>query len=131
LAGRYTVAGRNHPHRPGAEPLYQILGGGEGSNYSISLNTTDETGIQLASSAKRYNLRANSDFELGKYIKIGESISLTRSISQSPTTYQGNPWQVSLITSPLMRIYNENHKGGFEGPQVPYEYTNPDGKLKL
>jgi TonB-dependent starch-binding outer membrane protein SusC len=109
----------------------RFSGGGEGSNYSISLNNSDETGILLASSAKRYSLRANSDFELGKYIKIGETLSLTRSISQSPTTYQGNPWQVTLITSPLMRMYNENNKGGFEGPQVPYEYTNTEGVTEI
>ncbi|MGM0377585.1 MAG: SusC/RagA family TonB-linked outer membrane protein, partial [Bacteroidota bacterium] len=109
----------------------RFSGGGEGSNYSISLNNSDEKGILLASSAKRYSLRVNSDFEIGKYIKIGESISLRRNISQNPTTYQGNPWQVTLITSPLMRMYNENNKGGFEGPQVSYEYTNPDGETEI
>lgn len=109
----------------------RFSGGGEGSNYSISLNNSDEKGILLASSAKRYSLRVNSDFEIGKYIKIGESVSLRRNISQNPTTYQGNPWQVTLITSPLMRMYNENNKGGFEGPQVPYEYTNPDGETEI
>lgn len=109
----------------------RISGGGDDSNFSISLNHANEKGILVASAAQRYNMRVNSDFNIGKYIRIGESLSLTRNIGQNPTTYQGNPWQVSLITSPLMRVHNENNKGGFEGPQVPYEYTNPSGATEI
>lgn len=109
----------------------RISGGGEGSNYSISLNNSNEKGILLSSEANRYSFRANSDFNIGKYIKIGQTLSITRNINQSATTYQGDPWQVTLIASPLMRVYNENNKGGFEGPQVPYEYTMPDGTTEI
>lgn len=109
----------------------RISGGGDDSNYSISLNNSNEKGILLASAANRYSLRANSDFKIGKYFKIGETLSLSRSISQNPTTHEGNPWQVTLITTPLMKMYNENNKGGFEGPQIPYEYTMPDGTLEI
>lgn len=120
-----TRAGMSHNH------YMRISGGGEGSNYSVSLNNSNEKGILLASAANRYSIRVNSDFNIGKYVKIGETISLSRRITQRPTTYQGNPWQVTLITSPLMRMYNENNKGGFEGPQVPYEYTMPDGTEEI
>ncbi|MDD4225145.1 MAG: TonB-dependent receptor [Mariniphaga sp.] len=109
----------------------RISGGGDDSNYSISLNNSNEKGILLASGANRFGLRANSDFNIGKYIKIGETLSITRNISQSPTTYEGNAWQVTLINSPLMRMFNENNKGGFEGPQIPYEYTMPDGSTEI
>src|SRR5690606_19659492 len=43
----------------------------------------------------------------------------------------GNPWQVTLVASPLMRMHNENNKGGFEGPQIPYEYVGPDGTTEI
>jgi len=109
----------------------RISSGTDDSNYSISLNYTNEEGILIASAAERFNIRANSDFKIGKYIKIGESISLSRIASQSPSTYQGNPWQVTLIDSPLMKMYNENNKGGFEGPQIPYEYVMPDGTNEI
>jgi len=109
-----TALGQNHNLR--------VSGGGESSNYSISLNYFSEDGILLASSSDRYSMRANSDFSLGKYIKIGETLSVARFETQSPSTWEGNPWQVSLIATPLMRMYNENNKGGFEGPQIPYEY---------
>jgi TonB-dependent starch-binding outer membrane protein SusC len=115
--------GQNHYAR--------ISGGGDESNYSISANYFSEEGILLSTAAKRYSLRANSDFKLGKYIKIGETLSLARFASQDASTWEGNPWQVSLITSPMMRLYNENNKGGFEGPQIPYEYTMPDGSTEI
>ncbi len=119
--------------RSGLDQNYsvRISGGGDDSNFSISLNHVNEKGILLASAAQRYNLRVNSDFNIGKYIKIGESLSLTRSTGQNPTTYQGNPWQVTLITSPLMRMFNENNKGGYEGPQIPYEYTMENGTSEI
>lgn len=109
----------------------RISGGGDDSNYSISINNSNENGIEIASAANRFNLRANSDFKIGKYIKIGESISLSRTVTQTPSTYEGNPWQVSLVASPLMRMFNENNKGGYEGPQVPYEYIMPDGTSEI
>lgn len=115
--------GHNHNAR--------VSGGGEGSNYSVSANYFKENGILLSTDAERFNLRANSDFNLGKYIKIGETISLTRLISQNASVHEGNPWQISLISSPLMRVYNTNNKGGFEGPQIPYEYLSPTGEPEI
>lgn len=111
--------GQNHNLR--------ISGGGEKSNYAISLNYFSENGILLSSSYDRYNIRINSDFLASKYFRVGETLSLTRNVSQNPSKWEGNPWQVSLITSPLMRVYNPNNKGGFEGPQISYEYIIPDG----
>ncbi|MDD4225138.1 MAG: TonB-dependent receptor [Mariniphaga sp.] len=112
--------GQNHNLR--------ISGGNDNSNYSISANYYKEEGILLSSSAERISLRANSDFQLGKFIKIGETINLSRITHDEPGTHEGNPWQISLISSPLMRVYNPNNKGGFEGPQIPYEYVSPDGE---
>lgn len=106
----------------------RISGGGESSNYSISANYYAEDGISLGSSAERINLRANSDFELGDYVTIGESFSVTRSMSQRPEIYG---WGNSLIASPLMKVYNPDNKEGFEGPQVSYSYILPDGSDTL
>lgn len=114
--------GQNHNLR--------ISGGGQGSNYSISTNYYKEDGILVNNSSERYNLRANSDFDLGKYVKVGESFSFTRSVGISPTQATG-AWSGTLIASPLMRVLNENNKGGYEGPQVTYEYVNPEGNTDV
>jgi len=118
-----TAFGQNHNAR--------ISGGGDDSNYSVSVNYLNEDGILLKSSSERLSLRANSDFNISKNVKIGETFSLAFLNSQTPGTWEGNPWQVSLIASPLMRMYNENNKGGFEGPQIPYEYVMPDGTTEI
>jgi len=104
-----------------------ISGGGEASNYSISANILDEDGILRSTGATRYNLRANSDFKIGKYVKIGESFSFSRSVRYDEGTWQGNPWQTPLITSPLMQVFNEDNKGGYDGPQEAVEYVTSVG----
>lgn len=118
-----TAFGQNHNAR--------ISGGGDDSNYSVSVNYLNDEGILLKSSSERLSMRANSDFKIGKNIKIGETFSLALLNTQTPSTWEGNPWQVSLIASPLMRMYNENNKGGFEGPQIPYEYVMPGGETEI
>jgi TonB-dependent starch-binding outer membrane protein SusC len=115
-----TRAGLGHHHN------LRISGGGDDSNYSLSMNYFGEEGILRASDSERFSLRANSDFNLGRYVRVGETFSITRATVRTPSFWQGGPWQVTLITSPLMRMYNENNKGGFEGPQISYEYPDPD-----
>lgn len=99
-----------------------VSGGGESSNYSISANVLNEKGILRSTGATRYNFRANSDFKIGRFIKVGESFTASRSTRMDEGTWQGNPWQVSLITSPLMKVFNEENKGGYDGPQQEFEY---------
>lgn len=103
-----------------------VSGGSENSNYSISAGYYKEDGLLRSSGAERFNLRANSDFLIGKYIKLGETVGLTRFISTNPTSHEGDPWQLSLITSPLMNVFNENNKGGYEGPQIEFDYSDAD-----
>ncbi|HQH40568.1 MAG TPA: TonB-dependent receptor [Bacteroidales bacterium] len=122
-----------------------VSGGTENSSYSISGSFYDETGILRKTGATRYNLRANSDFTIGKILKIGETFNLSRMSYQNIGSQTGNAWQVSTITSPLMKVFNPNNKGGYEGPQIPFEYepgvfynntggndkTNPRAELDL
>ncbi|HDS07204.1 MAG TPA: SusC/RagA family TonB-linked outer membrane protein, partial [Bacteroides sp.] len=99
-----------------------VSGGGEASNYSVSANILDEEGILRSTAATRYNLRANSDFRIGKYIKVGETFSLSRNIVYSAGSWQGGAWSSPLIASPLMKVFNENNKGGYDGPQEAVNY---------
>jgi TonB-linked SusC/RagA family outer membrane protein len=103
-----------------------VSGGNDQGNYSVSSGYYKENGLLKGSGAERFNLRANSDFKVGKYVKIGETINLTRSIETRPSSHEGDPWQLSLIASPLMNVYNENNKGGYEGPGVPTPYSATD-----
>lgn len=108
-----------------------ISGGGEGSNYFVSAGYYSDEGTLEASSASRLSLQANSDFNLGNFIKISETINLSRQVTQVPENKYDNPWVLSLIASPLMKIHNKNNKGGFEGPQIPYDFSMQDGSTDL
>lgn len=101
----------------------RISNGGERANYSISANMYDEKGILLNTNSKRYNFRANSDFKIGKYIRVGESFNFTRRKWRNSS---GGAWGMALQASPLMKVYNENNKEGYEGSQIGYFY-DPDG----
>ncbi|MDX2432962.1 MAG: TonB-dependent receptor [Bacteroides sp.] len=104
-----------------------VSGGGEASNYSISANILDENGILRSSGAKKYSFRANSDFKLGKYLKIGESLAFARNTVSSTGSWQGGAWSTPLIASPLMKVYNEENKGGYDGPQEPVPFITMAG----
>ncbi len=97
--------------------------GNEKSNYSISANFNDEEGLHINYASTRYTLRANSDFKIGKFFKIGESLSASRKINN----YSRTAWYLSIWASPLMNIYNPDNKEGYEGPQVDFEYVTEEG----
>ncbi len=97
----------------------RISGGGENNNYSISTNYYDEAGIIPGENANRISIRANSDFSLGDYIKVGETINIARRTLTDATNYESDPWNNPLVASPLMKVYNDDNVKGFEGPYVP------------
>ncbi len=97
----------------------RVSGGGENSNYSISANYYEEAGLLVDNNMNRINLRANSDFEIGNFLTIGESVSLTRRVYEN---VDNRAWHWVRESSPLSKIYNENNKEGYEGHQINYTY---------
>jgi TonB-linked SusC/RagA family outer membrane protein len=114
----------------------RISGGGENSNYMVSGNFYRDNGILIGTSMKRYTLKANSDFVLGKRIQMGESFNFSNIAVDAQSHYtNGNPWQVATITSPLMAVYDSTAKGGYAGPTPEVtpvnERTNPVAEQML
>jgi len=103
-----------------------ISGGGDASNFSVSLGYNKDDGTVIKTNSERYSIRANSDFKLSKYIKVGENISTNYSIGEDPIAMQSSIWD--LNTSPLMKIYNPTYKGGFEDCLVDY-YVDGTGAM--
>lgn len=103
-----------------------VAGGGENSNFNISFAYSNDQGTIIKSAAESYSIRANSDFKLGKHIKIGENLSTRFSITQQPTSIESSVWDLKV--SPLMKVYNPYYKGGYESFQTTYFLEN-DGSL--
>lgn len=94
-----------------------LAGGGDNSNFSIALGYTNEDGTIIKNSMERFRIRANSDFKLNKYIKVGENFSANRSIGEDPIEIQTSMYDLTI--SPLMKVYNNDLVGGFETYQSP------------
>ncbi|MGE5428990.1 MAG: SusC/RagA family TonB-linked outer membrane protein, partial [Methylococcaceae bacterium] len=105
-----------------------LSGGGENSNYQISMGYLKEDGTVIKTNAERYTLRANSDFKIGGHVKMGESVSMNYHVRQVPMTHQIGIYD--LISSPLMKVHNPFYKGGFESPQTTY-WIDENGDLQL
>lgn len=100
-----------------------ISRGDDRSNQSISFRFYDREGTLVNTGSKRYNLRVNSDYSLGKMFRVGESLVLTRK-----SVREGNDraWGMALQASPLMKVYNPDNKEGFEGSQITYDFPTGD-----
>ena len=68
---------------------FSIQGGGEKSNYILSLGYLNDEGIVLATYYKRYNLRFNSQHEIAKNLTFGENFSLVASEQKGADTRGG------------------------------------------
>lgn len=108
-----------------------VSGGAEKSNFSISMEYMKTEGLLIKSSADRIGLRANSDFTINKFFKIGETLSVSRRHQTGSTSDNGQigAWSNSLTVSPLMKVYNDNIKGGYESVQDKIPYINNDTVL--
>lgn len=91
-----------------------LSGGSAKSSYMLSAGMYDEKGIITNSFFKRYSMRLNSDHRIGKRLKIGQSIQLTRSNDNSLNTLSA---QDGLIWSairfmPFIPVKNEDGSWG-------------------
>ncbi|RYZ48507.1 MAG: SusC/RagA family TonB-linked outer membrane protein, partial [Sphingobacteriales bacterium] len=99
-------------------------GGTERTNYFLSFNYTDQQGIVLTNAVKRYGVRANVEQKVGKWLKISNLITLSRTQDQDQNN-GGNSLSGAIYNSlralPNVRIYDTANKrySGFN--------TTPDG----
>ncbi|OIP83576.1 MAG: hypothetical protein AUK44_04810 [Porphyromonadaceae bacterium CG2_30_38_12] len=91
-------------------------GGGDNSRFAFSGNYYDEKGTMINTNFKRYSLRLNSEFDINKRWKIGETFSFSRIEDRKTSQLGGNLWQSAVITSPIMHLYEPDNLGGFGGP---------------
>ena len=88
-----------------------VSGGGANSKYFISGNFYKQDGILISSGFERTNLRANTEFKLGKF-KIQQSLGITRS------ELERNVWfgRDGSSSAPILRENVPENDGGFEAP---------------
>lgn len=94
-------------------------GGSERSNFYFSLGALDQEGVALHTDFTRYNLRANSSFDVTNKFRIGENISVTYSEQTIPPGADVNNGPIASLyrINPLLpvRDVGGNLAGSFVG----------------
>jgi TonB-linked SusC/RagA family outer membrane protein len=67
---------------PSTSHNLSLSGGGEQGNYLFSLNYYNQQGVLINTYLKRYTLRSNSQYNVGKHVRIGENLAY--SITDNP-----------------------------------------------
>jgi len=103
-------------------------GGKDKTNYYLSLNYFDQTGILIGSDFKRYTMRFNLDHQLKNWIKIGVSANGSRNIQNVTLAdaAEGTIWW-GAIQNPLIPVKNLDGSwgGGNTISGVKYGQDNP------
>ncbi|RAJ87267.1 TonB-linked SusC/RagA family outer membrane protein [Chitinophaga dinghuensis] len=103
-------------YRTGKEQNYNVAisGGSAKQNYYISAGYRRADGIVTNSWSERYSLRINSDYDLGKRVKVGERVNLYSYADNPPviTGNQANAYALPFRSSPMMRPKNDDGSWG-------------------
>lgn len=109
-----------------------VSGATEAARYAMSLNYFDQQGIMKFTSYKRYAIRANTEFNLGKRIRIGENFqaSYGERIGQpSGNQSESNPVSFAYRIQPIIPVFDiRNYYAGTSGADLD-NARNPVAEL--
>ncbi len=93
-----------------------VSGGGDLGNYFLSLGYLNEQGTLMGTYLERYTIRANTEFNVGDHIRIGENLAY--SMSENPTIAalsEGSAIGMSYREHPLIPVHDimGNFAGSF------------------
>ncbi|NDV77395.1 TonB-dependent receptor [Dysgonomonas sp. 511] len=96
---------------------FSMSGGTDKTQYLVSLGYTSQDGILINSDFERFTTRMNFDNEFNKYIKIGASLSYSRTKESiiNNDGINGVVMQASLM-SPAVPVYDFD--GNYAGPET-------------
>lgn len=110
---------------------FSVSGGQENSDFRVSGGYIDQDGILLNTGFKRYNLRANSNFTMGR-LKIGETAQLTYN-NQNPETENGGRSVIrhAIRMAPYLPIYDSDNLGGYRGPNTSIDGQDAENPVRI
>lgn len=91
-----------------------IVGGTEVSNYAVGAGYSSQDDAIWKSNVNRYSFFLNSDHQLGKYFKVGESYRFVYSKTASIDGATGG--LETMLDAPWQPLYNENDPNGLALP---------------
>ncbi len=105
----------------GIEQMHNISisGGNENASFFISGAYDREEGVMINNWFERFALRANSDYKIGKRVRIGESLLVSRT-RENPTSSDGGDLQTVFRAIPIMPVRDESNPFGGWGTAASY-----------
>ncbi len=91
-----------------------LNGGAENVRYNISVGYYDESGTVIDTRYKRFTSRLNTDYNLSKKLRLGNSVTFTRSHNNrndEGNAFFTNPLMLSYIKFPFLGLYRQDSLG--------------------
>ena len=91
-------------------------GGTESTKYFMSFGYTDQDGVAVSNSMKRYNIRSSVEHDLNNWLTIGGNIAVTRTeyngLNTGGNSLSGNIFN-TMRQLPNTPIFDANHPTGY------------------
>jgi TonB-dependent starch-binding outer membrane protein SusC len=107
FAGKPTVDWQDLVFKTGIGTTHNLTlsGGSQNATYSFGAGYFKQEGIQIAQNFTRYSAKATSDVKVGKYLKFGESLLLSRTERQVQSEDFSNAGSGAAINAPFFQPY--------------------------
>jgi len=96
-----------------------ISGGNQNATFSLGLEYFDQEGTMVGTGFDRFSIRANSDYNIGERIKIGETLLLSKT---NRLNYAGaggrQALEHAIKQAPTVPVYDDTFLNGFGFPDV-------------
>ena len=103
---------------PMKEYNLSLSGGGEKGTYAFNVGYSTEEGVIKYTSFDRYSIRSNADSKVNKWLKVGESLGITYSISKGNhnDNNESSPISEAYRIQPIIPVYDI--MGNFAGTKA-------------
>jgi TonB-linked SusC/RagA family outer membrane protein len=110
-----------------------VSGGNDNGRYAMSLNYFDQEGTMIYTNFKRYSLRANTEFNVNKRVRIGQNFQAAfgdRINQPNGNSNESNPISFAYRIQPIVPVYDVSgiNFGGTRGTDLDNS-RNPVGDL--
>lgn len=94
-----------------------LANGNDRSKYYLSAGYTNQQGIMLGTEYKRYNVRFNSEHNLGKIFSFGQTLAISADDKQNENNSGGRTQLQHIVHSvPYIPVKDPTLPGGYRGP---------------
>ena len=110
---------------------YQLAfaGGTEKTRYMFSGNYLNQEGIVAPAKFNRYSMRLNLDNQVNRWLNVGTSINLLRSVTEdtpdNASSGRGGVIMSALNTPPFLSIYKNDGSGQYDPNPFQASWENP------